>query len=345
VRAALDSYAEVPAATQKELRARSLAHLGSHARTLGALESIVPVLEALPGKYVILKGPVLADHVYARPHLRSYSDIDVLVEPRDVRPLLAGLEQSGASVVGRSWTEVASAGVSEVSIAMDRHIVIDLHWNAMGTPNARGLRFDTTALLERRRTVELGSGSGVAVRVATLDPADQLVHLAAHAVISGFGPLRYAVDVDQALRHDPPTLDDLSDRLRETNTTLLLQVAVQRTRSVLGADVGRKLIGLDRPDRPVWLRLMRAVDRWNPPERGHEPVPLHVLTGSTRESTEASIGVLAHWLWDRRKTVARPRELTRRLSHLDWSEPVNAETSPPAERAAREEVLSRLDYG
>jgi hypothetical protein len=193
--------------------------------------------------------------------------------------------------------------------------------------------------------VQLGSGSGAPVRVATLDPADQLVHLAAHAVISGFGPLRYAVDVDQAMRHDPPNRHELNARLRETNTALLFQVAVQRTRSVLRPEAGQDLTNVGYASRPAGLRLMQSVDRWNPPARGHEAVPLHMLTGSTRESTAASAAVLANWLWDRRKTVVRPRELTRRLSHHTWSEPGNAETSPQAEQAAREEVLRRLDYG
>src|SRR5579872_670968 len=59
---------------------------------------LTQVLEALSGAAIpvmVLKGADIAETLYARPELRHYSDVDIMVHPEDLKATFAILEQLG----------------------------------------------------------------------------------------------------------------------------------------------------------------------------------------------------------------------------------------------------------
>src|SRR5688500_15332306 len=56
-------------------------NVARHLRTLADLAELGPVLDTAGIPWMVIKGPVLAETIYPRPDLRSYDDLDVVVQP------------------------------------------------------------------------------------------------------------------------------------------------------------------------------------------------------------------------------------------------------------------------
>ena len=198
--------------------------------TLGAglrlrAEEAVPLLHALVAsaagdlglRVLAIKGPVVAMQGLREP--RASADVDVLVHPRDLEPLVEGLVALG----WRRAVEGTYASIMpphSVNLLSDHWpIGMDVHWYFPGFLADAGAVFD--ALWDRHAMVELAG-----VPVPACDPVGQVAIVALHH-------LRVSPDGDSA------ALRDLS----------------QHARQVLSAEDVRALVQLaDQTDATVTLR-------------------------------------------------------------------------------------------
>lgn len=241
-------------------------NVGRYLRTLSDLELVDEVLGASGTGYLVVKGPVLAEHVYRRPDLRGSVDLDLVVAPRDFALALSSLEESGCRVYEANWRLARQRMLGELRLFTPSGTVLDLHWSLFAEQGVReAFPASVDALTRRARTVTL---AGRAVR--TLDELDTLVHLSLHASLSGGHRLVWCKDIEQVLLrgHEEGWLDwdALVRRARRWNAGPALALMLARTRAVLGADVPEWLAGELMPTRS-WRVATRLADRLAPVSR------------------------------------------------------------------------------
>ena len=172
-------WTTVPAVARRPLadalaasRARHLVMTGELARALRrcATEGI---------DVIALKGPVLAETVFPDPALRPFSDLDLLVRPRDRRRTDASLRALGYAPLAdeHSWDfDIAYDGATVYE--SPGGVRIDLHW-ALLTEARYAWRQPEAASVWQRATPITLAGE----RALGLAPEDLVLHLATHFAV------------------------------------------------------------------------------------------------------------------------------------------------------------------
>lgn len=192
----------------------------THAATESIDQAAAEVFAALQAEgldALLLKGAALAALLYEPGEHRSYSDVDVLVAPRDVQraeEVLSALGYTNAdSVTGVDDVGGVVHAHTWVRSGADGGTMVDLHhWlsGAEGAPDAAW-----GALLENRTSIELAGR-----HVAILDRGGQAMHLALHAAQHGGAYGRQIDELALAIERWPrETWDaaaELADRIGAT---------------------------------------------------------------------------------------------------------------------------------
>jgi hypothetical protein len=144
---ALRTSAPALAAPLQEDRDRAFAvHLGATA----VLDDLHHILGELP--WVVFKGSVLSEHAHPIPGLRAYQDIDVLVDPRDLRDVTTRLAAVGWELLDYDHMLRLIDVPGEMHWRSPVGLQVDLHWSMINMASRRQ-RFTvpTADLLGRRR--------------------------------------------------------------------------------------------------------------------------------------------------------------------------------------------------
>lgn len=315
VRRALEPVSDaMPAEVWAELAER---HDRAIARTLlvaHTLRSVGQALDQAGVPWVTFKGIVLDRAVYARPGLRTFDDVDVLVPAAHFAAALDLLEETGWETVLRNWTMAAEYVVSELHLVAPARAELDLHWHVQFDRTLRScFRVDVPGMVQRRRTVDVGS-----LMVPTLDSADTLVHLALHAAKEGGDKLLHLLDLDQAARRQDDW-DEVVRRADGMGAHLVVGVMLQRARDTLGTPVPED--ALRHCLRPrLWRVCVRRVEAWQPAaDQAGSGNLSTLLARSTRASVPTTVAVMARGLARRLRSVSRGRweRVDRRLDPTD----------------------------
>ncbi len=210
------------------------------------------LLRGLDVPFLVLKGPVLSDVIYAQPRMRFYRDLDLVVPRRSFAVALAALEGEGAVVVDANWPYFLEHLAGQVDLSTN----VDLHWHFLffewfrQTTNVR-----MEDVFERARTVTV---DGISIR--TPDPADTLIHLAVHACLEGGKRLVWLKDIEQSVVNDRPPWDEVVERALDWRVNLLVGTMLMRSRYALAApvpdDVIRRLVPTG-----AWRVFLGLLDR------------------------------------------------------------------------------------
>jgi len=184
----LASGAPLPADLARKLEVRRVARDLDHDAHLAVLQRVDRALAAGGLKAVVLKGPLLAERLYARPSTRATSDIDLLVTEETLDPTAAALVDVGY---------VASADPREAWYRREHHhlhlehphaLPLELHFHAY---RGFGQTMRSAPLLARS-----GAVAGVALAaISVLEPEDEVVYLAVHAAAHRFVRLGWLFDL------------------------------------------------------------------------------------------------------------------------------------------------------
>ena len=204
---------------------------------------------------LLLKGPALARVLYAPTEHRGYSDVDVLVAPRDAgqaREVLRALgyvalpEQLGIDDIGR---QVDAETWARGGSTQDAGLMIDLHRQLFGAEAEPGIAFE--ALRVRRAWMELGSR-----HVPTVDRVGLAVHVALHAAQHGARYEQPMEDLDMAVSRWPPEVWHGAERLAAAMRATPAFAAGLRQRPSGAALAGQ--LGLPASDELLWEIANRA---------------------------------------------------------------------------------------
>jgi hypothetical protein len=240
-------------------------------------------------RWLVFKGPVLAELAYPSPEMRPYGDLDILVHPLDLPAALEALQDAGAQLLDVNWPLIQAQCRGELTLLLAGGSYVDLHWHVVNErADRRVFRLDPATMLQRCTHHDVGG-----VRVPTLDPADTVLHLALHAARSGGHLLQWMVDLVFAMRwlHPGPRL--LRERADQSGVNLPLAVMLARSWRTLGAPWPLQAIDELGADR-TWRRFVGAADVVLPPGRPlDEGWTWQTILRATRGTTPASAAALA----------------------------------------------------
>jgi Uncharacterised nucleotidyltransferase len=309
---ALRTVPESPPEVLETLADRRRLSLHQHLRTVGELAAVAKTLDQAGVAWCVLKGPVLAEYVYRAPAIRSYLDLDILVQPSGFGAAIDALEASGAEVIDLNWSMVRAHQRSELSLGCPNGTPLDLHWHLFNHPRLRQqFVLDIDELLRRRRSVPIGG-----LVVPALDPADMLLHVATHATLAGGYRLGWVKDIEQLVAWDRPAWDVVAARALSSGLGLPTAVMLGRARRILGAEVPADVLDALAPARG-WRSLIGRLDAMRPPEHSFGP-PLtgRIVVSSTRRTTGESVAQLSRTAIVGRAVpflVEAPQRLRRQL--------------------------------
>lgn len=263
-----------------------LRSVGQQMRLHAELTRLGAALTQLGVPWLTFKGTVLAETAYPRPDLRTYGDIDILVDPAHLPEVLVRLDDAGLTLYSEAWSELERTGRSQLSLLTARFVPVDLHWHLFNNPQVRRAFPVRTAELLERRTLRTTSRG----QLWSLDEVDTVLHLAAHGAQSGGELLVWVLDLHQAvglLAH----WDTLVERARASRLGLVTAVMLARCKHLLGTPLPDGILDALAPPG-LWRRGITLLDEKRPPHRNVLGTGQLLFT-STRDGTAASTGQLA----------------------------------------------------
>jgi hypothetical protein len=201
----------------------------AHLRVMADLSHLRAVLDAAGIPWLVMKGPTLALPVHGRVEMRSYGDLDVLVEPHLFGQAIEALEARGCRLVDQNWTLFRDQLKGELQLLLPAGTKLDLHWHLINERTVRDtFSIDIAGVLDRRRDVRVGSCS-----VPTLSPEDTLVYVATHATLSGADRLIWLKDVERLVTLEFAPVSEVQTRARQWDANLPLSAAMTRAAAAM----------------------------------------------------------------------------------------------------------------
>jgi hypothetical protein len=252
---------------------------------------------------LIIKGPVLAKLAYGDIGLRSFSDLDLLIRPGDIRAAARLLELSGLASENYC-DEAMDAGffcaVEANFRTPDGTMRIDLHWRL--SPSYYGFGPEGDELWERAKDERLADSP-----VRTLSGEDHLLYLAVHASRHGWPVLSQVCDIAHLVSRADLNWTAVLERALRTGSHRMLavglllarelcalelpQAAIERVVShrrafqnaqLLSSRIARRMF-LPESSLRCWLDSIRLIENSN--DRVH-----YIISSSVRPT-------LADWQW------------------------------------------------
>jgi hypothetical protein len=220
-------------------------------RNLELTGELLRILELLSGhgiRAVPYKGPVLAQVAYGDLGLRSFGDLDVLLDEDRLEDAIAVLEADGYAA-GWPWTSgqlrfLLRHGHDFPMFKQDR-VALEMQWAIGSRPHVvpRGV----SPLLNRAVTVRIAGKE-----VPTLSPTDLVLVLAIHGSIHLWSRLSWVCDFVEACLNVRGVDFDAALRLADgVRSRRMLLSAVDVADQILGVRVDPHLAELARMDKQV----------------------------------------------------------------------------------------------
>lgn len=272
------------------------------ARIREALEEALAALGAAGVVPCALKGPALADRLYAEPALRPASDVDLLLPEAALADAVAALEARGFRRADALVDAYQRRHGHHVHLDRPPGPAVELHFRPQ---SGLGTRLPAGELLARARPHRTARGTPVRV----LAPEDELIVLAVHASQHLLERAGWLLDLLLLLRRTP-ALDwaAVEARARAWRCRCPLAYALGAAQ-VAGASVPESLLAPLSPGRRALADRIAAAALARPPDR-----TMHLLRAafdlSLRDRPWRAIpGFFLHhaWWFVRR----RARSLTR----------------------------------
>jgi hypothetical protein len=267
----------------------------NHLRGLAQLRFLRDTFDDAGIPWLVVKGPTLATPVHGASDLRWYGDLDVVVPPRQLEGALTALEARGCETLDRNWRLIHAEMKGEVHVRLPMGTELDLHWHLLNDLRPRGaFSVPIPALFERSQQLDVGG-----IEVPTLDPADTVVYVVLHMMLSGADRLVWVKDLERllALPSAPPPAT--LERARAWGVGLALVAALDRMDRAVGSPPAARELLEDAPRRRVWTKLSRLAWARSPVEREDGgPSLARVVARSVRPTQRGSMWELTRKTWE-----------------------------------------------
>jgi hypothetical protein len=242
---ALGRCDDVPSEVVAQLRARTLKAARFDLTLNAELARLLELFASHEIRVISLKGPVLGQSLYADAALRSSSDLDLLVHPKDVpaaRQLLEGERYRMESIlhwpVASAYLRCRDSQLSFVPTTDDHSyaVCVDLHWRLL--PGYFPSAFEDGQVWANLRELTVAGTSA-----ATLSREHLVLFLCAHGTKHLWERLGWICDIARIVQVETTIdWDQVFEQARETDTSRMV---------VLGLLLASELLGVDPPPQTV----------------------------------------------------------------------------------------------
>lgn len=167
-----------------------------HEHTVASQDHAVSTLDAAGVRVCVIKGPTLAERLYADPAARTSMDIDLLVAPSDIERAAAALDEAGYAGDSVAYRSYLLQYAHHLHFSLAERPPIELHFHAYV---GFGIIVPAVALTERALIHRTASGMDVFVP----SPEDEIVYLAVHAAGHSFIRLVWLYDLKLLIMKTP----------------------------------------------------------------------------------------------------------------------------------------------
>jgi hypothetical protein len=240
----------VPAAFMQELQREFRANVYSNLKLAGELLRLLRLFETDGIPVIALKGPVFAVSVYKDIALRTFGDLDILIQKRDIPRVTKTLESAGYVPLSSGcrakdalqYKILANAFIN----AAHKDVVIEVHWGLL-KPQA-ACKLDVADAFGRARLTPFFNKE-----VNTLSPEELLLFSCIHAIKHSWGlQLNWICDIAEIVRAlSPIDWDNLFEKARRAHGRRMLDTGLLAAAELLGAPVPAQALHRIRSDRSV----------------------------------------------------------------------------------------------
>jgi hypothetical protein len=191
----------VPPGLLEHLRVRFLEVSGRNYHLAQKLVDLTTLLEQHQIPVLAYKGPTLAMAAYGDLALRSYQDLDLVIQPEHLLKAADLMTRCGFEIAPESWNPCQPENLRYVEHfheimlrAPDRSFFVDLHWQ-LAPDQARAFRLDVGSVWGRAEKTEL-----LQTRVSTLSREDLFLALCCHGAVHRWARLKWLLDIAELLR-------------------------------------------------------------------------------------------------------------------------------------------------
>lgn len=200
---------------------RSLRLTGELLQASGALAAAgIPCLT--------FKGPSEGGIAYRNPSLRSFRDIDLIVEPACVSAAIGVLETQGYKAATSGPFRPLPGRAQILLVRREAHAAIDLHWRWTELPHLFDWSF--AEAFERRITVNISG-----MPICTLPDEERFLFLCLHGGLHFWERLAWICDLAWEAAGAKFDADSLQRRARQLGVSRLLQLGLSLAHQLLGS--------------------------------------------------------------------------------------------------------------
>jgi hypothetical protein len=264
----------VPATILAEFKARMWRGIAAGLLCESVLGALLDMVASQGIEVLVLKGAALAHDLYPRPELRPYGDLDILCRPADFPRLTGALIEAGYQ---REDPNDAAGLQPPLDSSRRRNfidpsgdVLIEVHLDVLGLGLPARHRGD---FWREARTIETRR-----LRMRTLCPTHQLLHLAVHVHAHCYSRLLWLIDLDLLIRRHGEAIDwgRLPALARDEGVGVVLRHVLATVHAILGTPIpalppptaGERLMAIcyrriwpleniQRLERSEHLRLLR----------------------------------------------------------------------------------------
>jgi hypothetical protein len=294
--AALDH--EVPEPVMHTLAGAFRANAEWNLRLTGELLRVVAAARAAGLRLIAWKGPGLALAAYGHLGLRTFSDLDLLVEPRDLDAATHALLELGLQLED-TQPDLRVRTFSGVDAPL-----VELHWAPLPWWFASDLGVSSL------HWADVAIGDGL---VPHLSPTDLLVTLCAHGIKHRWHRLQWIADVAGLIRRHDLDWRRAADVAQRTGTYRALQTGLALVRGVLGTELSADAAHLADGDASTGAYARQLADQlfnesW--PPRGTGQVRYRTMQWQLKERWRDRLryaaGATVGRVWCNLHAVKRP---------------------------------------
>ena len=235
--------------TNREIESQKNTYLGNVGRNMQITQRLLHILKLLSDNGILaipFKGPVIAVQAYDDIGLRSFCDLDILIQPRDFSSAYDLMESKGYQslkpMVGRMkavWRKTRRDFEFQGKGAL-----IDFHQQVTTGPKFLQLRVKWDNL----SSVELNSQ-----KVPSLNLEDTILMLAMHGTHHGWNLLKYVADLSHLVdsHRDDINWELLTKKARRMGVLRMVLIGMCQGRDFCGLDIHPEINDLMFRDRPV----------------------------------------------------------------------------------------------
>jgi len=183
----------IPSSIEKELKKSLISNTGYNLISLHNLAPLIQRLKEQRIPVIVLKGAALCEVIYPHLGLRSFCDVDILIQKKNVQKVSSELKKMGYSLC-RTHARHHFFAFQKTNHSLP----LEVHWDLVNRASPfqkYAFKFSMEKIWKDARPIQMGG-----VKTLWLSPEHQLIYLSAHMLKEGYANKKWFLDLFYLLK-------------------------------------------------------------------------------------------------------------------------------------------------